>query len=297
MMRVLLADDSPHAQRMGERILSEEGFEVVSVTDGETAILRLADVDPDVIIADVFLPKRSGYDLCRIVKTNPRHAHSRVILTAGLLEPFDEDQARGVHYDGVLKKPFEASAMMEAVKPLADAAGKARLNRPASPDKPPSQPVSAPSAPVAESVSESPATESKERRGLGLRGLFERKPAVIRVIPDTPPEPVSSPVQRPEPVPAPRPKLVVKPPPSPAPDATEQRAVVKSQVPAPLADKSPDSAIERYARQFLSKSARPAVDPEAIRAAVTLALDAAMPAMVEEITNRVLAALETATDS
>jgi CheY-like chemotaxis protein len=71
MNRILLADDSPHAQRMGERILREEGYEVVSVTDGETALLRLADVDPDVIIADVFLPGRSGMEICRYVKAHP----------------------------------------------------------------------------------------------------------------------------------------------------------------------------------------------------------------------------------
>ena len=45
MSRILLADDSPHAQRMGERILREEGFEVVTVTDGNTALMRLADVE------------------------------------------------------------------------------------------------------------------------------------------------------------------------------------------------------------------------------------------------------------
>lgn len=56
MSRVLLADDSPHAQRMGERILRDEGLEVVSVTDGETALVRLLDADPDVIVADAFLP-------------------------------------------------------------------------------------------------------------------------------------------------------------------------------------------------------------------------------------------------
>ena len=58
MTRILLADDSPHAQRMGERILREEGFEVVTVTDGQTALMRLADVDPDVVFADVSLPRR-----------------------------------------------------------------------------------------------------------------------------------------------------------------------------------------------------------------------------------------------
>jgi CheY-like chemotaxis protein len=56
MSTILLADDSPHAQRMGERILREEGFDVSSVADDATALARLADGDPDLVIADAFLP-------------------------------------------------------------------------------------------------------------------------------------------------------------------------------------------------------------------------------------------------
>lgn len=118
MARILLADDSPHAQRMGERILREEGFEVVSLTDGENALLRLADVDPDLVLADVFLPNRSGLEVCRYIKTHPRHRHARVVLTAGLLEPFDEDEARQAGCDAIVKKPFEASAVMATIRPL-----------------------------------------------------------------------------------------------------------------------------------------------------------------------------------
>jgi len=126
MSRILLADDSPHAQRMGERILSEEGFEVVSITDGETVLIRLADVDPDVILVDVFLPGKTGYDICRYIKGHPRHQHTRVVLTAGTLEPLDEEEARIAGADGVVKKPFEASAVMDLIKPLAEAAESAR---------------------------------------------------------------------------------------------------------------------------------------------------------------------------
>ena len=126
MTRILLADDSPHAQRMGERILREEGFEVVTVTDGLTALMRLADVDPDVVFADVSLPRKSGYDICRELKSHPRHKHVRVILTAGLLESFDEALAATVKCDGVLKKPFEASVVLETLKPLVEAATKER---------------------------------------------------------------------------------------------------------------------------------------------------------------------------
>ncbi len=92
MSIILLADDSPHAQRMGERILKEAGYQVVSITDGATAVIRLADVDPDLVIADAFLPGCSGFDLCRYIKTH--HGHTRVILTAGLLERFDDGIAR-----------------------------------------------------------------------------------------------------------------------------------------------------------------------------------------------------------
>src|SRR6202790_1832127 len=126
MSRILLADDSPHAQRMGERILREEGFEVVSLTDGEAAVLRLADVDPDLILADVFLPGKSGFELCRHVKGDPQLKHVRVVLTAGLLEPFDEDEATRAGCDAILKKPFEASVVLETIKPLLMEAAVAR---------------------------------------------------------------------------------------------------------------------------------------------------------------------------
>lgn len=124
MSIILLADDSPHAQRMGERILRDEGFEVVSVTDGETALVRMADVDPDLVIADVFLPGLNGFELCRTLK--PRNRHVRIILTAGLLEPFDEEEARRAGCDAILKKPFEASVVMETIRPLVHDAQLAR---------------------------------------------------------------------------------------------------------------------------------------------------------------------------
>ncbi len=124
MSVILLADDSPHAQRMGERILREEGYQVVTLTDGQTAAERLCSVDPDVVIADIFLPGRSGFDLCRHIKAN--HRYMRVILTAGMLETLDESEARRAGCDAILKKPFEASVIMETIRPLVQEAQLAR---------------------------------------------------------------------------------------------------------------------------------------------------------------------------
>jgi CheY-like chemotaxis protein len=129
MSRILLADDSPHAQRMGELILREEGYEVVTVTDGATVLVRLRDFDPDLILVDVAMPTKSGYEICEFVKSSLQHTHTRVVLLAGAQETVDEPEARRVHSDGVLKKPFEASAVLQTVKPLLEAAAAARVGQ------------------------------------------------------------------------------------------------------------------------------------------------------------------------
>ena len=126
MTRILLVDASPHAQRMGERILTDEGYEVVAVSNADSALIRLDDVDPDVVLADTVMPGRTGYEICQYLKMSPRHRHVRVILTAGVLEPLDDERVTRVGADGVLRKPFEATALLAAVKPLAVAAVAAR---------------------------------------------------------------------------------------------------------------------------------------------------------------------------
>jgi CheY-like chemotaxis protein len=112
MSRILLADDSPHAQRMAERILRDEGHEVITVSDGLVAMLRLKDAHPDVIIADVSMPEVSGYEVCDYVKNN---GGEPVFLTAGAVESVNDSEVARVRADGVLKKPFEASLLLEAV--------------------------------------------------------------------------------------------------------------------------------------------------------------------------------------
>jgi len=115
--RVLIADDSPHAQRMGERILTDEGFQVVAAVDAETALLRLSDSDPDVILLDVSLPGRSGYEFTEYVKGQPEHRHRRVVLLGSLLDPVSEERATRVGADAILQKPFEASALLGTLGP------------------------------------------------------------------------------------------------------------------------------------------------------------------------------------
>jgi CheY-like chemotaxis protein len=118
MSRILLADDSPQALRLGEQILKSQGIEVVSVTDGAIAMRRLEDVNPDLLIVDMYLPTKSGFDLARYMKAEPAYRTIPVIFAVGPADQFDEQDAKNAGADAFLYKPFEASALLGTVQTL-----------------------------------------------------------------------------------------------------------------------------------------------------------------------------------
>lgn len=118
MSRILVADDSPQALRLAEQILTSQGMEVVSVTDGATALRRLGDVNPDLLITDVYLPTKSGFDLARFLRSQPEYRHIPVIFAAAPADQFEEQDARNAGADLIIRKPFEASALLSGVQRL-----------------------------------------------------------------------------------------------------------------------------------------------------------------------------------
>jgi len=122
MNRILLADDSPQALRLAEQILNSRESQVVSVTDGATALHRLVDFDPDLFICDVYLPTKNAFELARYLKAQPSHKRVRIVFAAGPADRFDEQDARNAGADAILRKPFEASALLAAIGPLLSAA-------------------------------------------------------------------------------------------------------------------------------------------------------------------------------
>jgi CheY-like chemotaxis protein len=298
MSRILLADDSPHAQRMGERILREEGFEVVSVTDGDTALLRLADVDPDLILADVFLPRKSGFDICRFVKQHPLHRHVRVVLTAGLLEPFDENEAKSAGADAIIKKPFEASAVMDTIQPLIAAAraGREETDTPPAPTQPlPAQPD--PAIDQAQPVIEHegwPRIDAIPHRDDGAAAV--ESPHTEASTPPAPPVVEHEGWPRFDAIPPAAEKTGAN---SQAPSLAVEAPAAFEPAPIPVAAitdsgprQEPAPAAEPATPELIAPAeAPPEIDPDRVRAAVTVALDAAMPALIDEITEKVLIAL------
>lgn len=118
MARVLLADDSPQALRLAEQILKSQGLEVVSVTDGAIAMRRLSDVKPDVLITDVYLPTKNGFELARYMRAEPEFRDIPIIFAAAPIDEFNETDAKNAGADHIIRKPFEASALLGAVEKL-----------------------------------------------------------------------------------------------------------------------------------------------------------------------------------
>jgi len=132
---LLLADDSVTIQRVIELTFADEDVNVVAVSDGDQAIQRIESAPPDIVLADIGMPKRSGYEVSAFVKNKPELSHIPVLLLAGAFEPVDDAKAKEAGCDGVLVKPFEPQQVIARVRELISGA-KGSPTRPAVSDVP-----------------------------------------------------------------------------------------------------------------------------------------------------------------
>lgn len=118
---VLVADDSPSIQNKAKGILTGEGLEVVTVSNGVAAIKKLPVVKPVVILADVSMPGKDGYEVCEFVKNSAEFSHVPVVLVFSDMEPYDEARGARVRADGTIRKkagvrdPFDHEELISTV--------------------------------------------------------------------------------------------------------------------------------------------------------------------------------------
>ena len=106
--KLLLADDSITIQKVVALTFADEGIEVLAVNNGAEAVELLDEFRPDIVLADVYMPKVTGLQVCDYIKRNEKLKHIPVILLVGSFEPFDEAEARRVGADDTLTKPFQS---------------------------------------------------------------------------------------------------------------------------------------------------------------------------------------------
>ena len=115
-LKILLADDSMTAQKLGQKILTEAGHEVIAVSNGAAAVKRIAEHKPDLLVLDVFMPGYTGVEVCQ--KVRGEGSKAPVLLTVGQMEHFDPAEAERVKADGVIVKPFVAKDLEELVRKI-----------------------------------------------------------------------------------------------------------------------------------------------------------------------------------
>jgi CheY-like chemotaxis protein len=125
---ILLADDSITIQKVVELTFSDDDYRVFCVSNGAQALRKVSEVKPDVVLLDVIMPEKNGYEVCEALKADPATASLPVLLLCGTFEPFDARRAEAAGASGHLTKPFESHALVARVEELMTA----RVLRPGS---------------------------------------------------------------------------------------------------------------------------------------------------------------------
>ncbi len=118
MPKILVADDSIAVRKVAERLLTEAGLGVTLAANGEEALAYLSKERPDVVVSDVIMPDKSGYEVCAFVRGHASLAATPVLLISGIVNDEVTKQAESCHADGVLKKPFQGTSLKDRVLEL-----------------------------------------------------------------------------------------------------------------------------------------------------------------------------------
>src|SRR5712692_11698687 len=121
MPTVLIADDSLSVRKVAERLLLEAGLEVALAANGEEALTWMSNKKPDLVIADVIMPDKSGFEVCAYIRAQASLANTPVLLVSGFVDDEVTRQAEACRADGVIKKPFQGPMLREKVMELLSA--------------------------------------------------------------------------------------------------------------------------------------------------------------------------------
>jgi CheY-like chemotaxis protein len=186
---ILLADDSPTIRRLVTQTFADANFRLVEVNNGDAAIRSFEEVRPDVVLADIYMPGRNGYQVCSYIRGHAELGRTPVVLLVGAFEAFDEDTANQAGATASITKPFEPAALIELVKSILPTGAIAREHEHDSVSQTPTER----SNPHAEPVNAEPAQPKAEP--------LQTKPVEVR---SEPVKTLTLPVQPESPVPGPR---------------------------------------------------------------------------------------------
>jgi CheY-like chemotaxis protein len=183
---ILLADDSPTIRRLVTQTFADANYKIVEVSNGDAAIRAADEVKPNLVLTDIYMPGKNGYEVCSYIRNHPALHHTPVILLVGAFDAFDDETARQSGATANIKKPFEPGALIELVTTVLSGEQEERETPPepvAAPERAVEHQPAAPaevspfaSAPAPAEAVPAQSGEAEEDL-LGLEAIFVEEPA------------------------------------------------------------------------------------------------------------------------
>ena len=115
---VLIVDDEPNIVLSLEFLMNKEGYEVRSAANGEEAMAEIAEKIPDLILLDVMMPRKDGYEMCQELRANPAWQGIKIIMLTAKGRDVEREKGLALGADDYITKPFATREVVEKVKSL-----------------------------------------------------------------------------------------------------------------------------------------------------------------------------------
>ncbi len=116
--RILIADDEPNIVASLEFLMEQSGFEVRVVTNGREALEDIASFRPDLVLLDVMMPVKSGYEVCQALRADPATEHIKIIMLSAKGRELEVTKGLSLGADAYVTKPFSTRELVAQVKAL-----------------------------------------------------------------------------------------------------------------------------------------------------------------------------------
>ena len=121
--KILVVDDEPNIVLSLEFLMKQAGFQVRTASDGEAALAAIAAETPDLVLLDVMMPRKNGYEVCQAIRANPDWKAVRIIMLTAKGREVEREKGMALGADDYITKPFATQEVVERVRELLAEAG------------------------------------------------------------------------------------------------------------------------------------------------------------------------------
>ena len=116
--KILVVDDEPNIVLSLEFLLKQAGFQVRTASDGEAGIAAMAAEAPDLVLLDVMMPRKNGYEVCQAIRANPAWKNIRIIMLTAKGREVEREKGMALGADDYITKPFSTQEVVGRVREL-----------------------------------------------------------------------------------------------------------------------------------------------------------------------------------